>query len=160
MTTQLCNCKTLSLSLIISACMYYSTLAAVMSTSLSSYNWCPLKPKLDVLASVFFIFTHLCKFSFTNAGCVLNRNIHTPSRAQLSRKRGFSLNECFNTTCTGKARFENNNGELFTEIIWNTLKAVSRGKIISNCANKKKKRLAKLINLTKELKGLEMNQKR
>lgn len=55
---------------------------------------------------------------------------------------------------------ENDNGEVSTEIIWNTLKAVFRGKIISFCANKKKKRQERLINLTKELEGLERKHKK
>lgn len=54
---------------------------------------------------------------------------------------------------------ENDNGEVSTEIIWDTLKAVFRGKI-SYCANKKKKRQERLINLTKELRDLRGNIKK
>ncbi len=55
---------------------------------------------------------------------------------------------------------ENNNEKVPSEIVWDTLKAVVRGKIISYCANKNKKRQEKLAELTKELEELETKNKK
>lgn len=55
---------------------------------------------------------------------------------------------------------ENDNGEVGPEIIWDTLKAVVRGKIISFCAGKKKERQLRLSELNRELKELETKHKK
>lgn len=52
----------------------------------------------------------------------------------------------------------NNNGE-GTEIVWDAMKAVVRGKIISFCAYQKKQRQLKLLELNKELRKLETKHK-
>lgn len=53
---------------------------------------------------------------------------------------------------------ENDNGEVGPEIIWDTLKAVVREKIISYCVNWKRERKSGLLGLNRELKELETKQ--
>ena len=55
---------------------------------------------------------------------------------------------------------ENNNGEVASEIVWDTLKAVLRGEIISYCAKKKKERQLRLAKLNEELGELETKHKK
>lgn len=55
---------------------------------------------------------------------------------------------------------ENNNGEVGPEIVWDALKAVIRGKVISFCAYQKKQRQSRLSELSKELKELETKHKK
>ena len=55
---------------------------------------------------------------------------------------------------------ENINGEVASEIVWDTLKAVLRGKIISYCARKKKERQLRLVKLNEELGELETKHKK
>lgn len=55
---------------------------------------------------------------------------------------------------------ENDNGEVGFDIVWDTLKAILRGKIISYCSFKKKERQAILSGLNKELDKLETEHKR
>lgn len=55
---------------------------------------------------------------------------------------------------------ENDNGEVDSTIVWDTLKAVTRGRIISFCAYEKKQKQLRLIDLNKELKDLETQHKR
>ena len=54
---------------------------------------------------------------------------------------------------------ENDNGDVGPELVWDTLKAVFRGKIISYCASKKKERQLLLIELNRKLKELEAKHK-
>ena len=54
---------------------------------------------------------------------------------------------------------ENNNGEVASEIVWDTLKAV-KVKIISYCARKKKERQLRLAKLNEELGELETKHKK
>lgn len=54
----------------------------------------------------------------------------------------------------------NNNGEVGPEIVWDALKAVMRGKVISFCAYQKKQRQLRLYELNKELKELETKHKK
>lgn len=55
---------------------------------------------------------------------------------------------------------ENDNGEVDSSTVWDTLKAVIIGRIISFCAHEKKQKQLKLINLNRELKDLETQHKR
>ena len=55
---------------------------------------------------------------------------------------------------------ENDNGEVDSATVWDTLKAVMRGRIISFCAYEKKQKQLRLIDLNKELKDLETQHKR
>lgn len=55
---------------------------------------------------------------------------------------------------------ENDNGEVDSTIVWDTLKAVIRGRIISFCAYEKKQKQLRLIDLNKKLKDLETQHKR
>lgn len=55
---------------------------------------------------------------------------------------------------------ENDNGEVDSAIVWDALKAVIRGRIISFCAHEKKEKQLRLLNLNKELKDLETQHKR
>lgn len=55
---------------------------------------------------------------------------------------------------------ENDNGEVNPAILWDTLKAVIRGRIISLCAQEKKQKRLKLTNLNEELKDLELQHKK
>lgn len=55
---------------------------------------------------------------------------------------------------------ENLNGEVSPEIVWDTLKAIMRGKIISFCVQKKRARQYRLSELNRELKELEGKHKR
>uniref|UniRef100_A0A3B1J8B1 Reverse transcriptase domain-containing protein n=1 Tax=Astyanax mexicanus TaxID=7994 RepID=A0A3B1J8B1_ASTMX len=54
---------------------------------------------------------------------------------------------------------ENDNGEVGPEFVWDTLKAVFRGKMISYCSFKKKIRQSKLAELNAKLKELEIKHK-
>lgn len=50
--------------------------------------------------------------------------------------------------------------EVDSAIVWDALKAVVRGRIISFCAREKKEKQLRLIDLNKELKDLETHHKR
>ena len=54
---------------------------------------------------------------------------------------------------------ENDNGEVGTDILWDTLKAVLRGEIISYCTHIKNEKRLKLSELSSELKELETKHK-
>lgn len=54
---------------------------------------------------------------------------------------------------------ENDKGEVDSAIVWDTLKAAIRGRIISFCSYEKKQQL-RLIDINKELKDLETQHKR
>lgn len=55
---------------------------------------------------------------------------------------------------------ENDNGEVNSAIVWDALKAVIRGRIISFCAYEKKLKQLRLTDLNKELKDLETQHKK
>jgi len=55
---------------------------------------------------------------------------------------------------------ENDNGKVDAVIVWDALKAVIRGKVISWCAHNKKKKQLRITDLSKELKNLEEQHKR
>ena len=55
---------------------------------------------------------------------------------------------------------ENDGGEVDPSFVWDALKAVFRGKIITYCANKKKARQLQLIDLNKKLKDMELKHKK
>ena len=54
---------------------------------------------------------------------------------------------------------ENDNEEVGTDILWDTLKTVLRGEIISYCSRKKKERRPKWSELNSERKELEIKHK-
>lgn len=55
---------------------------------------------------------------------------------------------------------ENCEKEVDSAIVWATLKAVIRGRIISFCAHQKKEKQLRLTDLNRELKDLESQHKR
>lgn len=87
---------------------------------------------------------------------------NNPGRTQWRLNTSILKNSQFNTQMRNEIKMclkDNDDGEVESAIVWETLKAVIRGKIISFCAYEKKRKQTRLKDLNKELNDLEAQHK-